>query len=774
MLGGLAFATLNTGQAQVQNNGVGQYWLNTTAPAPRTFSVGNGANTGFALDIHGEQMNPPLGNVFKTEADPEQDSYWRMFHSTVEYGQLFHLLTDKHFNINSPRGHLLFHTMDTRRARINGNVTTAMGPGNPFPSVNRDGFMVLSGQPDAFVNTGSRAPFTRLHLIDPEGSSAIPLVYAQEHGFRPWQKNGVTFTGNSDQAYIGQKYKGNDKTDFVLQWSDNPDASNYGTDRMKFVFTTEYNSGPTKGAASIDGLEAMRFWPKNNFEVNVGVGDFAPPAIGDPTERFHVLDGRVRIQELPEPAHEATGTFKVMVVDDAAIPSGERGVVKWKDVADLALTDCDWTVNPAVNNNVSTAFGPADPNCPDATDAVLIGSNVAGGAAPGKLTVATANNGFATAVNVTVSNSGLAFGALVVATGGGQSTRGVGASTFGTSQIAYAGDFQSFDTSPMASGVNAAVHSGTGFSVGVDGSCFTSGIRNYGTAGRAQGSGTINAGLYGAQHTVPILPPLNGNYGVFGTTENQGTGTDWAGYFRGDVTVTGIGVHPMGIWTPSDENLKENIADLPSGLEVISQLNPKSYNYQTSALPQVGLPTGQQYGFLAQELEQVIPVAVKDLTFQAQMDSTGQEIYPAVASKIVNTDMLIPFLVAAVKEQQALIANLQDQINNCCAAPGGMAPENGEHGAAPADAMLQEQRLLIIPNPVADLTRLEYYVPQAGKVSLQVSNSDGKLLATLREEMAQEGAHNYSWNTTDLAAGTYFCTYMLDGAVVVKRAVKVK
>ncbi len=137
--------------------------------------------------------------------------------------------------------------------------------------------------------------------------------------------------------------------------------------------------------------------------------------------------------------------------------------------------------------------------------------------------------------------------------------------------------------------------------------------------------------------------------------------------------------------------------------------------------------------------------------------------------------MVIPFLVAAVKEQQATIAQMQDQINNCCAAHGGMAPHgNMEQKMAPQENDLQEQRLLIIPNPVADLTTLEYYVPNAGKVSLQVSTSDGKPLATLREELAEAGAYNYSWNTTKLAAGTYFCTFMLDGAVVVKRAVKVK
>lgn len=87
---------------------------------------------------------------------------------------------------------------------------------------------------------------------------------------------------------------------------------------------------------------------------------------------------------------------------------------------------------------------------------------------------------------------------------------------------------------------------------------------------------------------------------------------------------------------------------------------------------------------------------------------------------------------------------------------------------------LQEQRLLVIPNPVADLTTLEYYVPKSGKVSLSVSTSDGKPMGTLREGQAEPGAYSYQWNTTKLAAGTYFCTFLLDGAVVVKRAVKVK
>jgi hypothetical protein len=144
-------------------------------------------------------------------------------------------------------------------------------------------------------------------------------------------------------------------------------------------------------------------------------------------------------------------------------------------------------------------------------------------------------------------------------------------------------------------------------------------------------------------------------------------------------------------------------------------------------------------------------------------------VNPAVTFKAVNLGGITPMLVAAFQEQQATIAQLQDQINHCCAAQGDAAPGRSlEQGSTQQENDLQEQRLLIIPNPVADLTTLEYYVPKAGKVSLQVAP------AREAQELAEAGAYNYSWNTTKLAAGTYFCTFMLDGAVVVKRAVKVK
>ncbi len=98
-------------------------------------------------------------------------------------------------NDNQP---IEWYTDAIARMRMNPTVSTGV---NSFASAPRNGFVLLSGQPDAFTNGSSYAPFTRLHLVDDAGSSVAPIVYAQALGYRPWQRNGITFTGNSDQSY---------------------------------------------------------------------------------------------------------------------------------------------------------------------------------------------------------------------------------------------------------------------------------------------------------------------------------------------------------------------------------------------------------------------------------------------------------------------------------------------------------------------------------------------------------------------------------------------
>jgi len=174
---------------------------------------------------------------------------------------------------------------------------------NGYPAMARNGSLVLSNASAAFA--AGVFPQSRLQLID-VGPNTSPNFISSQLGFRYWMRNGVNFTGNSDQGYVGQKYAVNsaggqlaDLSDMVLHWS-NDLPGDLGPDRLRFLFTSSRDAAELSGSHSEEGLEAMRFTPVDEDAVNVGVGDFYagnilfPTLVVEPTERLHVLDGRVR------------------------------------------------------------------------------------------------------------------------------------------------------------------------------------------------------------------------------------------------------------------------------------------------------------------------------------------------------------------------------------------------------------------------------------------------------------------------------------------------
>ncbi len=247
-------------------------------------------------------------------------------------------------------------------------------------------------------------------------------------------------------------------------------------------------------------------------------------------------------------------------------------------------------------------------------------------------------------------------------------------------------------------------------------------------------------------------------YGVKGVAGGGNTFSR-AGYFQGSLEYTG------NLIGPSDENLKENITELNEALATLGQLRPKRFNFRFSEpeLVHMNFPHGQQMGLIAQELEQVLPELVHDSHLSADFDSDGGSTGPAIDYKSVDYISLIPLLIGAINELKA-------QVDACCSAAGRSILPAGP--AAPVET-LRTERLSIDPNPFTTSTTLRYYVAQAGRARLELSSADGRSLEVLREERTMEGEYSYVWNTSGLAPGTYFVALVVDGNVVVKRAVKV-
>ncbi|MCS7019412.1 MAG: family 10 glycosylhydrolase [Cytophagales bacterium] len=74
-------------------------------------------------------------------------------------------------------------------------------------------------------------------------------------------------------------------------------------------------------------------------------------------------------------------------------------------------------------------------------------------------------------------------------------------------------------------------------------------------------------------------------------------------------------------------------------------------------------------------------------------------------------------------------------------------------------ALAQVKRLFQnFPNPFAQETYIQYYLPQRTPVWLQVHDLTGKPISLLVEQMQESGLHEFRFDASDLPAGVYICT----------------
>ena len=182
-----------------------------------------------------------------------------------------------------------------------------------------------------------------------------------------------------------------------------------------------------------------------------------------------------------------------------------------------------------------------------------------------------------------------------------------------------------------------------------------------GTYGSVNGGATVFGGVQGEYLGTNI-----GGAGVRGISSNSSNGVNgqevsyigWGVRADGDIGTTG------NFFLISDGRLKKNITPISSALDKILRLKGVEYDYDTEKYNKYTLNPRHQVGFIAQEIEQIIPEAVteKMLTTTNLSRRDGGEDIEEMKIKVVNVDAVIPVLVEAIKEQQKLIEDLQKRI----------------------------------------------------------------------------------------------------------------
>ena len=173
-----------------------------------------------------------------------------------------------------------------------------------------------------------------------------------------------------------------------------------------------------------------------------------------------------------------------------------------------------------------------------------------------------------------------------------------------------AGDFNTYGTN-------------YGIGQGVMAHAYANGIGNIGVQGYATSSGG----------------PFN--YGILGYA--NGTTNDRAGYFNGLVEASNISIN-------SDQQFKTNIISIPSALDIVKKISPRNYYMDTINFDQFNFESRKQFGFIAQEIETVIPEVVYDSYNPGIRDSTGAFIGQPLSYKSVNYNAIIPINTQAIKE----------------------------------------------------------------------------------------------------------------------------
>lgn len=98
----------------------------------------------------------------------------------------------------------------------------------------------------------------------------------------------------------------------------------------------------------------------------------------------------------------------------------------------------------------------------------------------------------------------------------------------------------------------------------------------------------------------------------------------------------------------SDLTLKKDIRNLSASLKHVLKLRPVVWHWKDKTVGEE-----QEYGFIAQEVEKIIPDLVSMDTW---VDGTER--------KFLSTQKMVPFLVAAIQEQQVEIDRLRAAIES--------------------------------------------------------------------------------------------------------------
>lgn len=207
--------------------------------------------------------------------------------------------------------------------------------------------------------------------------------------------------------------------------------------------------------------------------------------------------------------------------------------------------------------------------------------------------------------------------------------------------------------------------------------------------------------------------------------------------------IDGVGAY----FNQSDTRLKENISNINDGLAKINAINGVEYNFiNRNSIEEKDNPekinNNRHYGFLAQELEGILPYAVNTDEF---------------GNKFINYDAVIPVLVEAVKDLSNEVSSLKESFNK--------VNYDATAGLTAIDGKLPEQKTAFLfqntPNPFSMNTEIKYFIPaETASARLIIYNLAGTQIKSIN--ITKKGYGSEIIIGKELTAGMYYYSLIVD------------
>lgn len=223
-------------------------------------------------------------------------------------------------------------------------------------------------------------------------------------------------------------------------------------------------------------------------------------------------------------------------------------------------------------------------------------------------------------------------------------------------------------------------------------------------------------------------------------------------------------------------------------MNMISQLQPKTYFLDTTNSYGFGFSNKRQWGLIAQDVLDVEPELVSSNFKAAEYDSLNNIVSDSVTYLALNYNALFGIILKGIQEQNARleaqderIDSLTNALSSCCysnfANPDGNNNGNGNSNLNKINVTLSSKTIVLnqnVPNPFKEQTFIEYFIPDdATDVKIVFTDSKGSVIKEV--EILEKGKGQLNVYASDLSSGIYTYTIVANGiSIDSKRMMKTK